>query len=149
MKIQSPNDWLERLRPDQPKPAPAQAPGGFADILKTSLDPAFSAASAAGPGGALTVQFLSQGPLPADSLTARLEGFLDLMDEYRRSLADPRVSLKALDPLVCSLERRGEALTSLLGSLPEDTGLKDIFNRALVTTETEIMRFRRGDYLPA
>lgn len=149
MKIQSPNDWLERLWPDQPKSAPVQAPGGFADILKNSLDPAFSAVSVVGPGGALTVQLLPQGPLPADSVTARLEGFLDLMDEYRRSLADPRVSLKALEPLVCSLERRCEALTPLLGSLPEDTGLKDIVNQTLVTSETEIMRFRRGDYLPA
>jgi hypothetical protein len=149
MKIQSSNDWLERVRPDQPKSALTPAPGGFGDFLKTSLGQASAAAEAAGPGAALTVQFLPQGPLPSDSLAARLEGLLDLMDEYRSRLADPRVSLKALDPQVCALERQRETLVPLLGSLQEDRELKDIFNQALVATEVEIMRFRRGDYLPA
>jgi hypothetical protein len=149
MKIQISNNWLERVQPDQTKSAPVPASGGFGDILKTSLNQGSAPASATGPGSALAVQFLPKEPLPADSLTVRLEGYLDLMDEYRRGLADPRVSLKALDPLVSSLERSREALTPLLGALPEDPELNDIANRALVTTEMEIMRFRRGDYLPA
>jgi hypothetical protein len=33
-------------------------------------------------------------------------------------------------------------------SLSEDPELKDIFSRALAVSETEIMKFRRGDYLP-
>jgi hypothetical protein len=92
------------------------------------------------------VQFLPQGPPPADSVMVQMEGFLDLMEEYRRGLVDPTVSLKALDPLVGALERRCEALA---GSLPEDTGLQNIVRQALVESELEIMRFRRGDYLPA
>jgi hypothetical protein len=85
----------------------------------------------------------------AGSVTERLEGFLDLMEEYRSKLADPRVSLKGLDSVVRSLEQGRDALSPLLGTLPEGDGLKDMLNQALVTTEIEIMRFRRGDYLPA
>jgi hypothetical protein len=149
MKIQGNGDLLGRVRVETPAPAPASVPVGFGEILKNSLSEASGPAAAPGPGGALRVQFTSVGPTPADSAAARMESFLDLMDEYRSKLADPRVSLKGLDPLVRSLERGRDALAPLAGSLPEGDGLKEILNRALVTTELEIMRFRRGDYLPA
>lgn len=149
MKIQGNGDLLGRVRIEQPTSAPAAAPGGFGEILKNSLDRASGSAAATAPDGALRVQFKSVDPMPADSAAARLEGFLDLMDEYRSKLADPRVSLKGLDPLVRSLEQGRDALAPLASSLPEGDGLKDILNRTLVTTEVEIMRFRRGDYLPA
>jgi hypothetical protein len=32
--------------------------------------------------------------------------------------------------------------------LPEGDSVKDVLNQALVTAEIEILRFRRGDYLP-
>jgi hypothetical protein len=149
MKIQGNGDLLGRVRVETPASVPASAPGGFGEILKSSLSGASGPAAAAAPGGALRVQFTPVGPTPADSAAARLEGFLDLMDEYRSKLADPRVSLKGLDPLVRSLEQGRDALAPLAGSLPEGDGLKEILNRTLVTTEVEIMRFRRGDYLPA
>lgn len=149
MKIQGNNDLLGRVRVETPPSAPAAAAGGFGEILKNSFNEASGPASAAAPGGALRVQFKPVDPTSSDSAAARLEGFLDLMDEYRSRLADPRVSLKGLDPLVRSLAQGREALAPLAGSLPEGDGLKDILNRALVTTEVEIMRFRRGDYLPA
>lgn len=149
MKIQGNSDMLGRVRVEPPTSAPAVAPSGFGEILKNSLNQASGPAAASAPGGALRVQFKSVEPAPADSVAARVEGFLELMDEYRSKLADPRVSLKGLDPLVRSLEQGRDALTPLAGSLPEGDGLKDILNRTLVTTEAEIMRFRRGDYLPA
>lgn len=149
MKIQGNGDVLGRVRIEPPTSAPAAAPGGFGEILKNSLNQASGPASATATDGALRVQFKSVDPTPADSVAARLEGFLDLMEEYRGKLADPRVNLKGLDPLVRSLEQGRDALAPLTGSLPEGDGLKDILNRALVTTEVEIMRFRRGDYLPA
>ena len=149
MKIQGNGDLLGRVRMEPPASAPAAVPGGFGEILKNRLNQASNSASATAPGGALRVQFNSVDPTPADSVAARLEGFLDLMDVYRSKLADSRVSLKGLDPLVRSLEQGRDALVPHANSLPESDGLKDILNRTLVTTEVEIMRFRRGDYLPA
>jgi hypothetical protein len=148
MKIQDNGDLLGRVRLQSPASAPAHAPGGFGEILKNSLNPAAGPDAAAAPAGALRVRLRSVDPTPAESVAARLEGILDLMDEYRGKLADSRVSLKGLDPLVRSLEQGRDALAPLAGSLPEGDGLKDILNRTLVTTEVEIMRFRRGDYLP-
>jgi hypothetical protein len=47
------------------------------------------------------------------------------------------------------MEHGRDTLTPLLDTLPEGDRLKDVLNRALVTAEIEIIRFRRGDYLPA
>jgi hypothetical protein len=80
---------------------------------------------------------------------SRVEGFLDLLDNYQRRLADPRMSLKGLDPAVQAVEQGRDAMTPLLAALPEGDPLKDVLNRALVTAELEIIRFRRGDYLAA
>ena len=149
MKIQGNGDLLGRVRIDQPASPEAPAPGKFGEILRDSLNQAAAGDSAKASGGAVSVRFRPADPVPAGSVMSRLEGFLDLMSDYRSKLADPRVSLKGLEPVVRSLEQGREALSPLLASLPEGDGLRDILNQALVTTEIEIMRFRRGDYLPA
>jgi hypothetical protein len=102
----------------------------------------------AGLGATLGVRLAPNQPLPGDDMTAQLEDLLKFMDEYRRGLADPGVRLKELNPLVDHLERRCQELTPVMESLSEDPELKDIFSRALAVSETEIMKFRRGDYLP-
>jgi hypothetical protein len=75
--------------------------------------------------------------------------FLELLDGYRHELANPRVDLKALDGAVRNVEKGMDALKPELGSLPENDGLREIINRALVTASVEIVKFRRGDYLAA
>ena len=149
MKIHGNGDLLGRVRVDQPTSPPADAANKFGDILRDSLNQAASSGPATASGGAVSIRIRSADPMPAGSVIARLDGFLDLMNEYRSKLADPRVSLKGLDPVVRSLEQGRDELSPLLASLPEGDGLKDILNQALVTTEIEILRFRRGDYLPA
>jgi hypothetical protein len=57
--------------------------------------------------------------------------------------------LRQLEPAVRHIEQARDALEPVLAGLPESDGLKDILNRALVTAESEIARYRRGDYLPA
>lgn len=148
MRIQSTRCWVGQVRADSPKPASASAPAGFGDILKNTLDQASAAASMAGLGATLGVRLAPNQPLPGDDMTAQLEDLLKFMDEYRRGLADPGVRLKELNPLVDHLERRCQELTPVMESLSEDPELKDIFSRALAVSETEIMKFRRGDYLP-
>ena len=149
MKIQGNDDLLGRVRIVQPASTEAPAPGRFGEILRDRLNQAAASDFAKASGGAVSVQFRPADPALPGSVTSRLEGFLDLMEEYRGKLADPRVSLKGLEPAVRSLEQERDALSPLLASLPEGEGLKDVLNQALVTTEIEIMRFRRGDYLPA
>jgi hypothetical protein len=149
MKIQGNGELVDRVRIEQPAAPAASAAIGFGEILRNSLKAASTSGSATASAGAVSVQFRPADPVAGSSALERLEGFLDLMEAYRSKLADPRVSLKGLDPVVRSLEREREALSPLLGMLPEGDGLKDILNEALVTTEIEIMRFRRGDYLPA
>lgn len=149
MKIQGNGDLLGRVRVEQPVSPAAPAPNKFGEILRDSLNQAAASDSATASGGAVSVRFRPADPVPAGPVMSRLEGFLDLMDEYRSQLADPRVNLKGLEPVVRSLEQGRGALAPLFASLPEGDDLKDILNQALVTTEIEIMRFRRGDYLPA
>jgi hypothetical protein len=149
MKIQGDGDLLGRVRIEHPVSPAAPAASRFEEILKERLNQAAASEPATASNGAVSVRFQPADPAPAGSLISQLQGFLDLMSDYRSKLADPRVSLKGLEPVVRSLEQGRDALSPLLGSLPEGEGLRDILNQALVTTEMEIIRFRRGDYLPA
>ena len=125
-------------------------PGGFGDILKEKLAPApGAAASGIGLGHVSPTQLQFVAEPSANRLDGRVERYLDLLDDYRRQLADPRVSLKGLDAMVREIEAGKDALAPALGSLPEGDGIKDILNRTLVTASLEIIKFRRGDYLTA
>jgi hypothetical protein len=77
----------------------------------------------------------------------RLERFLDVLEQYRHQLADSRVTLKAIDPMMQAMVREKENLSDILDSLPAGDKLKDIINRTLVTATLEMTRFYRGDYL--
>ena len=150
MKIQGNDDLLGRVRLEPQASPSVTAPGGFGEILKQRMDATPASGSTTASGCAVPVaRCRPMEQAAGGSMTARLEGFLDLIEEYQIKLADSRVSLKGLEPVVRSLELERDALSPLLGRLPEGDGLKDILNQALATTEIEIMRFRRGDYLPA
>ena len=123
--------------------------GGFGDILKEKLAPAPGAAASGIGLGPCFTELQSVVEAPANRLDGRVERYLDLLDDYRRQLADPRVSLKGLDAMVREMEAGKDALAPALGSLPEGDGIKDILNRTLVTASLEIIKFRRGDYLTA
>jgi hypothetical protein len=153
MKIQG-SDGLTPLHPSErtsPQVAPPQ--GAFGAVLKETLE---QAPAASAPGAATAIQLrptirptirpIGDG---ADGVDQRLERFIDLLDDYRGKLADSRVTLRQLEPAVRSIEQARDALQPALGRLPEADGLKEILNRALVTAESEIARYRRGDYLPA
>lgn len=77
----------------------------------------------------------------------RVEKFLDVLEDYQRKMEDPKVNLKEIHPLVTRMESEKEGLLSLLDSLPQGDGMRDILNRALVTSTVETIKFNRGDYL--
>ena len=93
------------------------------------------------------LQIRAADPVSAAAAANRVESVLDLLEDYRQKLGDPRVELKALDRAVREVEKGMEALKPAAGGLPENDGLKEIVNRALVAASVEIVKFRRGDYL--
>lgn len=147
MKIVGNTDQAWRLPIDAAAFLPSTGAGGFGEILKQTL----TQAAAAGPASASAASGGVYGtePISDDAAVACLEGYIDLLEGYCRQLADPRVSLKGLEPSVRRLEEGRAPLAAMLGSLPGGDGLKDVLNQTLVTAEIEIMRFRRGDYRAA
>jgi len=80
-------------------------------------------------------------------LIERVEGFLDIFEDYQRRLGDSHVSVKDLYPFITRLEDETKNLVPFLSSLPEGDEVRDIINRILINTTVEIARFQRGDYL--
>jgi hypothetical protein len=87
---------------------------------------------------------LSDQIYAADSI----EDMINLLDRYREKLADPRVTMKQLDPDIKEMSRGMEKLAHVLDSHPVDEGLRNILNRTMVTISLEISKFYRGDYIP-
>ena len=77
----------------------------------------------------------------------KIEEMLNLLDRYRDKLADPRVTLKQIDPYIMELNRGMETLAPILDKLPAGTGLRNILNQTMITTSLEISKFYRGDYI--
>ena len=77
----------------------------------------------------------------------RVDNLLNLLDNYRNQLADPKVTLRSIEPVMKMIDKEKEQLSSVLDSLTEEDGLKDIVNRTLVTASLEVMKYNRGDYI--
>ncbi len=76
-----------------------------------------------------------------------VEQFLDTLETYQKQLSNPSVSLQDLNTLVSQMEENITNVTPILDSLPDGNALKDLINRAVVTSTVEIIKFNRGDYL--
>jgi hypothetical protein len=86
--------------------------------------------------------------LPIQPTTVdRIENVLNLLDEYRRKLADPKITLKEIHPLVQTLEKESDRLQPVLKSFGDGDQLKAILNQTLVTTSLEVIKYNRGDYI--
>ncbi len=77
----------------------------------------------------------------------RVEKFLDVLENYQKKLEDPSVNLKEMYPLVTEMQSETENMLPLLNSLPDEDGMKDILNKALVTSTVEAIKFNKGDYI--
>lgn len=130
--------------------APGAGPGHFGEIFRQALD---ARTPVDGSGGEVRAAAEAGSPsLRADCARpewVQVEGFLNILDDYRRKLADPGFSLRAIDPVVREIEKERAGLTQVEAALPDGDGLKEICNRALVTAAVEVVRFRRGDYIAA
>ena len=150
MKINDLAGFSPRILGESAHSKGSPAASGFGEIFRKTLQADASAGAGVSPPGAgIAIRLQPVDPMPLHATGSRVAEFLDLLDDYQRQLADPRVNLKGLDAVVQVMESGRDALSPLLAALPENEGLKDVLNQTLVTAEIEIIRFRRGDYLPA
>src|SRR5512138_1041475 len=93
------------------------APGGaFGALFKETLSRTAAPSSAAASTGVQLAPIIR--PLSgADAADARVERFIDLLDDYRGRLADSRVGLKQLEPIARSIEYESRALEPTLARL--------------------------------
>lgn len=89
--------------------------------------------------------------VPSDQINAadRIEDIINILDGYREKLADPRITMKQLDPDIKEMTRGMENLAHVLESHPVDEKLRNILNQTMVTISLEISKFYRGDYISA
>ena len=126
---------------------------GFKDILKASVERATNhPAKIQSPALKQPLSAIKFEPLSPENkrfTIDRVDNLLNLLDNYRRQLADPQVTLRHLEPLMDTIEKEKEQLSSVLDSLANEDGLKDIVNRSLITASLEIVKYYRGDYIPS
>ena len=72
---------------------------------------------------------------------------LNVLEEYRNALADPKVSLKDLYPLIQTLSSGMPGMNEGAENLPTNDPLKKILGEIGVLAAVEVERFNRGDYV--
>lgn len=127
------------------------AGNGFQELLKEAVNDGSAPEIERSPNtllGSLSPIQLNPASIPNNNVIAeRIDKFLGLLDNYRRSLGDPQLTLKKVDAVVKELDNEKERLQPILDTMPEGDRLKDVLNQTLVTAATEIMKFKRGDYV--
>jgi ABC-type transporter Mla subunit MlaD len=153
MKIDGNNDIARSVYTDKATQKETTADSDFKDILKASVErtqqtsvPIQSPAQVASLGA---IRFAPLSPETRQTTVERLDNLLNLLDQYRDQLADPRVTLRQIEPLLNTIAQEKEQLSTALNALPDEDGLKDIVHRTLITTSLELMKYNRGDYIPA
>ena len=151
MKIDNTDQLVKSLNPEQTtRPRPA-GDGEFDKILKETIQE--SPGSAAEPRHTAFVNPLAgvkltpQGSPDPNFAIERIESMIDLLDSYRKKLADPQFNLKQMGAIIRDIARENDSLASFADSLPDDE-IKRILNHTMVTASLEVTKFYRGDYLP-
>lgn len=152
MKIDGNNDIGRSACADPATPEKATASDEFKKILKASVDRSKTQAtripSASQPNPLGAIRFTPLSPEGKGTTVERLDHLLNLLDQYRDQLADPKVTLRQIEPLLNTIAKEKEHLAATLETMPDEDGLKDIVHRTLITTSLEVVKFNRGDYIP-
>ena len=152
MKIDGNNDIARSATADKSTSEQATATDEFKKILKASVDRSKTQAAeiqtAPQPNPLAAIHFTPLSPEARKITIERLDNLLDLLDQYRNQLADPKVTLRQIEPLLNTISKEKEQLSAVLNGMPDEDGLKDIVHRTLITTSLEVMKFNRGDYIP-
>ncbi len=95
------------------------------------------------------IRFTPPSPAAREKTVERVDNLLNLLDHYRDQLADSKVTLRSIEPILNTISKEKDQLSGVLDDLPNGDGLKDIVQRTLITASLEVMKFNRGDYIPA
>jgi hypothetical protein len=153
MKILTTEQVLQSLQREPKNNVQTLAEKKFNVILKDRLKNTATPST-----GTLQATFIKPTPVlhptsrgSSDQIYAAdsIEDMINILDEYREKLADPRITMKQLDADIKEMTRGMENLAHLLESHPVDERLRNIFNQTMVTISLEISKFYRGDYISA
>ena len=91
---------------------------------------------------------MNNGANESGVIAEQMEFTIDLLDQYASMLADPKKSLKDIEPVLSQLADETESLkTSFADKNIEDPELKSMLNDLMFSVMTEQIRFQRGDYI--
>lgn len=151
MKINGSDEIIKSGYTDKPVQKEQVQNDNFKNILKASVEQtAHHQAKTQPPALMQPISAIKFPPLSPENkciTIERLDNILNLLDNYRKQLADPQVSLRQIEPLMNMIEKEKEQLSSVLDSLASEDGLKDIVNRTLITASLEVIKYNRGDYI--
>lgn len=153
MKIHGNDEILKNHYADKTQKNESKQPAEFERILKESVEnstpnPAKTQSTdQMRPVSAVRLNMLSRQD--TSGTVKRVDNLLNLLDRYRQQLANPRVTLRTIEPVMNKIAKEKEQLSATLDSLPNADGLKDILNQTLITATLEIIKFNRGDYIPS
>jgi len=153
MKISNNDQVLKGHIPEPKFKTELPASKEFNAILKETVGNSPKAAAGLPPATiihpASAVQPISPSPPDTQFTIERIEKLIDLLDQYRQKLADPRITLRNIAPLIKEMTQEKENLNPVLDSLQDGEALKQVLNQTLVTASLEIAKYYRGDYIPA
>ena len=150
MKISGNNEIIQSSYPNKPQRSEQTSSADFKDILKASVEKSVRHGTQITPPPSINpiaaVRFNPETLQDKASAIKRVDDLINLLDDYRKQLADPAITLRSIEPVMKKITEKDQ-LSSLLDSLPNEDGLKDIVNRALITASLEVIKFNRGDYI--
>lgn len=82
-------------------------------------------------------------------MVPRVDGFLDMMEEYAGKLNRPEIVLREISPLIEQIENESQDLKLLCDYLPPNDEIKALIEEVLIRSSVEVIKFNRGDYLNA
>ena len=151
MKIIGNNESIKGSYPDKSKRSEPASNTDFKNILKESVEKSDGPATRIQTSSLINplsaVRFNPELPQDTVSTIQRVDHLISLLDDYRKQLADPAITLRNIEPVMKSIVKEKDQLSSLLDSIPNEDGLKDIVNRTLITASLEAIKFNRGDYI--
>jgi hypothetical protein len=151
MKITNTDDLVKQIAPDKTPNRQPVAKADFGEVLKETLNTSTVARQSVPPASVieplLPAQIQRLSALDKKVAVERIENVLDLLDDYRRKLADPDFNLKDIHPIISAIENENQHLKPMLNSLTDGDELKQILNQTLITTSVEVIKFNKGDYI--
>jgi hypothetical protein len=151
MKISGNNEIIKSIYPDKSQRSEQTSNTDFKNILKESVEKSAQHATQIQSPSLLNplsaVRFDPESPQDKISAIKQVDSLLNLLDDYRKQLADPAITLRSIEPMMKTIIKEKDQLSSLLDSLPNEDGLKDIANRTLITASLEVIKYNRGDYI--